>query len=134
MANELDDVKVIDLANKKPPTVNRDMPLSKAADKMLREKVHRVVVTDANGKPIGIVSSWDIVKTSFISEQAKNLPVSKIIEGQKMIFVYDEVSVRDALNLMIDKGIRSLPILDFDEKLAGVVSLFDVAKFVKEKL
>lgn len=134
MANELDDVKAIELANKKPPTISKEMPLSKAADKMLREKVHRVVVTDGNGKPIGIVSSMDIVKTSFISEQAKNLPVSKIIEGQKLIFIFDEVSVRDALNLMIDKGIRSLPIIDFNDKLAGLVNLVDIARFVKEKL
>ncbi len=134
MTNELDEIKVVSVANKRPPTVNMDMPLSKAADKMLREKAHRVIVTDKNGKPVGIVSSWDIVKVSFISDQAKNMPVSKIIEGHKLIFVFDEVSVRDALNLMVDKKIRSLPIMNFDEELVGLISLFDIAKFVREKL
>ena len=134
MAKELDEIKVVTLVNKQPPTVNVDMPLSKAADKMLREKAHRVIVTDKNGKPVGIVSSWDIVKVSFISDQAKNMSVSKIIEGQKLIFVFDEVSVRDALNLMVDKKIRSLPVMNFDEELVGLISLFDIAKFVREKL
>ena len=134
MSSELDEVKVIDLANKKPQTVNKDMPLSKAADKMLRDKVHRVIVVDLDGNPIGIVSSWDIVKVSFISDQAKNMPISKLIEGQKLFFVYDEVTARDALNLMVDKNIRSLPVLNLDRKLAGVISMFDIAKFVREKM
>lgn len=134
MSSELDEVKVIDLANKKPQTVNKDMPLSKAADKMLRDKVHRVIVTDNNGKPIGVVSSWDIVKISFISDQAKNMPVSKLIEGQKFLFVYEELTARDALNLMVDKNIRSLPIMSLEEKLVGVISMFDIARFVREKL
>jgi len=134
MTSELDEIKVASLANKQPPTVNVDMPLSKAADKMLREKAHRVIVTDKSGKPLGIVSSWDVVKVSFISDQAKNISVSKLIEGQKLIFVFDEVSVRDALNLMVDKKIRSLPVMNFDEELVGLISLFDIAKFVREKL
>ena len=131
--NELNDVTVKIFTNKKPPTVSADMPLSKAADKMLREKVHSVVVLD-NGKPVGVVSSWDIVKTSFIAEKAKEMPVSKLIEGQHLYFVFEEVSLRDALNLMVDKNINSLPILNESEELVGMVRLFDIAKFIREKL
>ena len=52
MANELDDVKV-DVVGVKPPyTIMNDMPVSKAAEKMLREKVHSIVVVDkASNKP-----------------------------------------------------------------------------------
>lgn len=133
--NELDEVKVMAIAAKNPQTVNPDMALAKAIDKMLREKIHSVIVTADGGKPVGIVSSLDIVKTAFLgSEKAKDLPISKLIEGQKLLFVYDEMSVRDALNLMVDKNVRSLPILDMEENLEGIITMSDIAKFVRKKL
>ncbi len=133
MANELDDVKVSAIMEPKPQTVTPDTPLSKVSDKMLRTKVHSVIVVE-EGKPIGMISSLDIVKTTFISEKAKDMPVSKLLEGQKLVFVYDEMSLRDALNLMVDKNIRSLPIMNLDEKLVGLISMFDIAKFIRHKL
>jgi CBS domain-containing protein len=74
------------------------------------------------------------LKITFLNGSLKEIPVSKLIEGQKLIFVYTEVTLRDALNLMIDKGIRALPVLDYEDKLVGRISLTDIAKFVKEKL
>jgi CBS domain-containing protein len=110
------------------------MPVSKAAEKMLREKVHSVVITDKNGKVAGIVSAWDILKITFLSENAREMPIVKLLEGQKLIFVYEEVTLRDALNLMIDKGITGLPVLGDKDELVAKITLTDIAEFVKEKL
>lgn len=132
--NELDDVKVGSIATRTPYTVGSDMPVTKAAEKMLREKVHSLVVTGPAGKVVGLVTAWDVLKISFMGEKAKDIPVSKVIEDQKFFFVYTEVSLRDALNLMIDKNVRALPVLDESENLVGKISLTDVARFVKEKL
>lgn len=134
MPNELDDVTVAAIGVKQPFSVTLDMPVSKAAEKMLREKVHSVVVVDKNGKAVGMVTAWDIMKITFLSEGAREMPISKLIEGQKFTFLFTEVSVRDALNLMINKNIRALPVLDDNENLVGKISLTDIAKFVKEKL
>jgi CBS domain-containing protein len=134
MPNELDEVKVAVIALKPPFTVTVDVPVSKAAEKMLREKIHHVIVVDKNSKPVGMVSAWDILKLTFLSENAREMPVSKLIENQKLLFVYEEVSIRDVLNLMINKGISALPVLDDSDTLTGRVSISDIAKFVKEKL
>ncbi|NPV00483.1 MAG: CBS domain-containing protein [Brevinematales bacterium] len=137
MANELDEVNVMTIAHPKPQMVSKDTPLFKAADKMLRLKIHSVIVVDdeSGGKLLGVLSSLDIVKTAFLSaEKAKNIPVGTLIEGQKPYFVYQEVNVRDVLNLMVDKGIRSLPILNDQDKVAGIITMSDVLRLVKEKL
>jgi CBS domain-containing protein len=134
MANELDEVKVSVIGKQKPSTATLETTVTKAAEKMLREKEHSVVIVDKSGKPVGIVSSWDILKITFLADSAREMPVSKLIEGQKLLFVYTEVSVRDALNLMIDKNISALPILDESDSLVGKISLTDIAHFVKEKL
>lgn len=135
MPNELDDVKVGAIINGiAPPTVVSDMPVTMAVEKMLREKVHSLVVIDKKGKAVGVISAWDVLKITFLNGSAKEIPVSKLIEGQKLIFVYTEVTLRDALNLMIDKGIKALPVLDYNDNLVGRISLTDIARFVKEKL
>ncbi|MFN4217072.1 MAG: CBS domain-containing protein [Brevinematales bacterium] len=132
--NELDEVKVGVIGRKVPFTVTEDMPITKAADKMLREKVHSLIVIDAKGKPVGILDSWDVMKVTFMGESGKDMPVSKVLDKKKFFFVYEEVSLRDALNLMLDKGVRSLPVLDENDKLIGKISLTDIAQFVREKL
>ncbi len=134
MPNELDDVKVGAIAVKNPLTMTEDMHVSKAAEKMLREKVHSIVIVDKNSKPVGMLSAWDVLKIAFLSESARELPVSKLIEGQKLLFLYEEVSIRDSIALMVDKGVRSLPVLDEKDKLVGKISLTDIARFIVEKL
>lgn len=134
MPNELDDVKVGAIARKDPFTVSIETPVSKAVEKMLREKVHTIIAVDKGNKPVGVISAWDILKVTFLAESIKEMPISKLLEGKKLYFVYTEVSVRDALNLMIDKSIRALPVLDENDNLIGKISLTDVARFVKEKL
>lgn len=132
--NELDEVKVGVLGRKDPFTVSEDMPVIKAADKMLREKVHSLIVVDQKGKPVGILDSWDVMKVTFMGENGKDLPVSRVVDKKKFFFVYEEVSLRDALNLMLDKGVRALPVLDDQDNMVGKISLTDIAKFVREKL
>ncbi len=132
--NELDEVKVGTIGRKVPFTVTEDMPITKAADKMLREKVHSLIVIDQKGKPVGILDSWDVMKVTFMGEGGKDLPISKVMDKKKFFFVYEEVSLRDALNLMLDKGVRALPVLDESDNLIGKISLTDIAIFVREKL
>jgi CBS domain-containing protein len=134
MQNELDEVTVGTIGIKTPFTVSVDASVSKAAEKMLREKVHSIVVVDKNGKLAGMLTSWDILKVTFIAEKTKDMPVSKLIEGQQPMFVFPEVSLRDALNLMVDKNLRALPVVDDSDKLVGKISMTDIAKFVREKL
>jgi isocitrate dehydrogenase len=53
-------VKVSDVASKPLITVPVDMSLHDCADKMSSQNIRRVVVTDQNNQPIGIISDTDI--------------------------------------------------------------------------
>lgn len=135
MPNLLDEVKVMAICATNPQTVTTDAPLAKVADKMLRVKIHSITVVDENRKPKGMVSTMDLVKTTFMGgDKAKDIVVSKLIENQKLLFIMEEMSVRDALNLMVEKNVRSLPITDFEEKLLGIITMSDIMRFVKEKM
>ncbi|HUO71137.1 MAG TPA: CBS domain-containing protein [Solirubrobacteraceae bacterium] len=54
------DATVADLMNP-PITCGADLALSDAADVIIRNEVHRLVVTDGAGAPVGVISTTDIV-------------------------------------------------------------------------
>ena len=44
-------------------TVGEHVPLVQAADSMCRDHVHRLIVVDEDGRPCGILTSFDLVAT-----------------------------------------------------------------------
>jgi CBS domain-containing protein len=43
-------------------TITRDTPLADAARRLVDERVHRLLVTDKNGKLYGVLSTFDFAK------------------------------------------------------------------------
>jgi len=128
------DMTVADLAFPSPKKVFLSDALSKVSDKMLRAKIHSVIVVNEEIKPIGIISSWDLVKLSFIGEKAKDVPVSKLIKDQNLLTIHESKPWTEAFDLMIKNHIRSIPVVDNNGKLAGIITLFDLAKFAKTQI
>jgi len=48
-------------------SVDIDSPMHQAVNRMLRQRIHRLVVTD-NGKPVGVVSMTDIVRKAMAAD------------------------------------------------------------------
>lgn len=44
-------------------TVSEDLPLVKAARKMCSDHIHRLIVVDEEGRPLGILTSLDMIAT-----------------------------------------------------------------------
>ena len=44
-------------------TIHEEAPIENVARVMCHEHIHRLVIVDSNDRPIGIVSSLDLVKT-----------------------------------------------------------------------
>ena len=125
---------VKDLAFPTPKKVVLSDPLSKVSDKMLRAKIHSVIVVNEAIEPIGIISSWDLVKISFLGEKAKDISVSKILKEQDLKTIQQDRPWTEAFDTMINYHIRSLPVVDKTGKLAGIITLSDLAKFVRTKI
>ncbi len=127
-------ILVKDLAYPTPKKVLMSDPLSKVSDKMLRAKIHSVIIVNEAVEPIGIISSWDLVKISFFGEKAKDIPVSKLLKEQKLITIRSDRPWTEAFDLMLDYHIRSLPVVNKAGKLDGIVTLFDLAKFARKQI
>lgn len=100
-------------------TVGADDVIGDVRDKVLHSGIHFVPVVDAGGRPIGVVSSLDLVEEYAPAEGVLNA----MSDGVTTIGA-DE-SLPEAASLMRNAYIHHLVVVD-DEQMVGVLSTFDL--------
>ena len=90
-------------------------------------KVGAVIVTE-NNKPIGIITDRDFsVKVAAHAYQISS-PVKQIMSSPVLTVNYDE-TVRTAADLMHEKGVRKLPVIQ-DDKVVGIITATDIVNLL----
>lgn len=59
---DLTRIRAADVMTPGVVTISRDAPVAEAAKKMRESRIHRLLVVDENGTPLGILSTTDIVR------------------------------------------------------------------------
>lgn len=91
-------------------------------------RIGAVLVRDAGGDLLGIVSERDIVRCIAVHGiAAVTLPASKLMT-RVLHTVTPRTKVTEALELMTDRRVRHLPVIEEDGSLAGMVSIGDLVK------
>lgn len=110
-----------------------------ALDLMNQNKVSRLVVTDENGSPIGLVSTNTLLIHSdyfskgttrsrdYLLPLKDNVSVNDLLE-ENLVTINEDKDLADAASKMINSKISGIPVLDSNQKLVGVVSKTDVVK------
>jgi len=95
---------------------------------LAQHRIGAVLVVEADGTVLGIVSERDIVRAMAGSGEA----VARMTAGQLMTRVLHTVTphstIQEALQLMTDRRVRHLPVLSGDGSLVGMVSIGDLVK------
>jgi CBS domain-containing protein len=73
---ELPDEMVCNCMTRDPVMVTANATLAELAHKLIDAHIHRVVVVDRDNKPIGVVSTMDIVAAVARAEQARSMPIN----------------------------------------------------------
>ncbi|MCC7118862.1 MAG: CBS domain-containing protein [Anaerolineales bacterium] len=109
-------------------SVTSTMSVFEALELMARHNTGALVV--ASGKKIeGIISERDCVrKMDLLGRNAKSATVGEIMTD-KVIYVDASQPLDECMELMIDKNIRHLPVMD-DKELIGLISVRDVLREV----
>jgi CBS domain-containing protein len=110
-------------------TVRATDEILQAAQLMRHKHVGYLVVTDsvgASARPVGVLTDRDIVITVVARElDPRSVRVADIMTTSP-VTLSEDASLQDALQLMRERRVRRILVLDGEGALAGVLSLDDV--------
>ena len=124
--------KLLEEKGKEIISVSPDTGIRDAVAKMAEKSAGTALVMDGN-KLVGIFSERDFIRKIYLQDECgKNVKVSKMMSTELTTVTVD-TSLEDCMNLMTDKRIRHLPVMD-GERVIGVISIGDIVKhMVHEK-
>jgi CBS domain-containing protein len=117
-------MKIRDVMTSNPRTVSPNDTVQSAAQIMKAEDTGAVPVVE-NGRVLALVTDRDIVIRVVAEGGAVTGRVCDIASSH-VITVSPEMSTKDASDLMSERQIRRLPVVEND-RLVGIVSLGDLA-------
>ncbi len=125
--NNAKTITIADVMTKSVISVDASLTVNEAAKMMEDTKVGAVIVME-NNTPVGIVTDRDFAIK--VVAQAHNIttPVKQIMSSPLFSINSDE-SVRTAADLMHDRGIRKLPVVD-NEKIVGIITATDIVNLL----
>jgi CBS domain-containing protein len=104
-----------------------DMTLQQAAQKMQQLDVGLLPVCGNRDKLVGMVSDRDIVIRGVASGKDPRTTEVREVMTPEVLYCFDDQDVTEAAQMMTENQIRRLVVLNRDKRLAGIVSLGDLA-------
>ncbi|HKX60627.1 MAG TPA: CBS domain-containing protein [Verrucomicrobiae bacterium] len=119
-------MKVRDIETQHPETVGPDAQVMQAAQIMQRLDVGVLPVCDGE-RLVGVVTDRDItLRSTAEGRDPKETPVRDVMSINP-ICCHEDQDVAECVELMEQKQIRRLPVVDNAQRLVGIVSLGDLA-------
>jgi CBS domain-containing protein len=110
-----------------PPEIGPEMSLTEVAEHIVSTSYRQMPVVK-NGRPIGIISRKDLIKVVPKIKDLRNLVVADIMTHEVQT-IRDNDALSTAVELMSTLDIRTLPVVDHDGSLSGIVGVKDVVKY-----
>ena len=109
-------------------TVSSDSTVYDALQEMADKNVGALLVVE-DDKLVGVFSERDYARKVILHGKASKDTLVKEIMSTEMFWVRPDETVAGCMELMTNKRIRHLPVLD-EGRLVGVISIGDVVKAV----
>ncbi len=115
-----------------PITIRDDTDYWKASEIMQEKALHHIPVVDAENKVVGILTSRDLRVAAMHFGEA-HVEVSEMMHSPVVTITPEEPLAR-AARQMLDNRIGSLPVLDADGQIVGMLTETDLLRALIEKL
>jgi len=122
--------KVNTLMRFPPPTLSPNQDVDDAANLIFKTGLRALPVTE-NNKVVGIVSLHDIVNMASKTKEFRQTLAESIMSIPEI--AREDTDIGTARMLMREKNISRIPVVDKNQKLYGVVSIFDLLRAVKPR-
>ncbi|MDF2691207.1 MAG: hrp1 3 [Gammaproteobacteria bacterium] len=127
-------MKISEICHTDVVCIDQNAMAEEAAKLMEKSRIGSLIaIEQSSRKPIGIITDRDIVtKVVAAGNDPKNTKVSEFMSSD----LYTEnqnTDIAEIINVMKEKGIRRVPIVDNENKLCGIVSLDDLCLMVDKE-
>lgn len=112
-------------------TVGPDSTVYDALELLEEQNLGSLVVTD-QGKLIGVFTERDYARKVVLKGRASKETYIREIMSDRPVVVNLHSTIEECMQLMTEKHIRHLPVMDGSE-LVGVISIGDVVKYIIEE-
>jgi len=140
-------LKVKDIMTFSPQTITPDTPIKEVAKTLLSSRFTGIPVVDYNKNPVGIVTQGDLIyrgqlpmrlgllsvcDPETLSDSLEFLPEKPVekIMSKPPVCIGEEQFATEAVELMISKNLKRLPVLNQDGVITGVLSRIDIFRTV----
>ena len=112
--------------------------LGQVAVLLSQHHVHALVVVDRDGRPVGIISDFDLLAGEWLSADAESLAVMRKLTAGDLMSIRSprsrpDVPLSEAAKLMLEKDINRLLVTE-NGKAVGIISSSDfVASIAREE-
>ena len=112
-------------------TIAPDKKIRDAVAVLAEYNIGALVVADAAGQPVGILSERDVIRKAAENEQVFDLFVSDLMT-RDVITGMPQDDTHSVARTMTDRHFRHMPIMD-EGRLIGIVSIGDILKAERDQ-
>jgi CBS domain-containing protein len=109
-------------------SVSPDSSVYDALEDLEEKNLGGLVVVE-NGKLIGVFTERDYARKVILKGRSSKETCVRDIMTSRPIFVNPDTTIDECMQLMTDKTIRHLPVLE-NEELVGILSIGDIVKYI----
>jgi CBS domain-containing protein len=147
-------MRIEEVMNKYPVTIDKQAPISDVAELLVKYNLTAVSVVDENNKLIGIITEGDLLYKKVrphvphyvnvlgasiyyngigeYNSQFKKLLASSVedLMTKEVITAKPETEVEEVVAVMLDKHLKSMPVVDEEGVLIGSLGRRDIIKLI----
>lgn len=111
-------------------TVQISQKMSEVHRIVVENQIHHVPVVDGR-KLVGMISTTDIIRLNITVSNADDWAIGKVMK-KNLVTIDINDTVRKAAHLLSDGMFHSLPVIDKDNNLIGIITSTDLIRYLAE--
>ncbi len=122
-------------------TVHQNQKLSDVRHIICESNIHHVPVVDGNTL-VGLISYTDLMKLNIVISGADERTIDAIVDQQftiqevmvtELTALTDTDTIRQATKILAEGTFHSLPVIDKQKQLVGIVTMTDLIRYLNDQ-
>ena len=113
-------------------TAHPDQTVGEVAQLLLREQLQQLPVVDDDGKLVGLITSYDMWRDCRGNPNSEAGRVGDVMNTH-VVKLSPTDKVGTAAELFMDRRFKTIPVVNREGKLRGVITAFDVIRYTLRK-